>query len=211
MTTGQPLPQWLQWARRIQAISQTGLTYAQDPFDRERYEELRRIAAGIVAQYSTMPESAAQACFGEQSGYATPKIDIRAAVFRDGRILLVRERSDGRWSLPGGWADAGISPAECAAKEVLEESGYRVRAKRLLALLDRDRHGHPPLLFAVYKLFLECELLAAAPLAVNAETDAVGFFAEDELPPLSLTRVQPHQVARLFELHRHPEWPADFD
>jgi ADP-ribose pyrophosphatase YjhB (NUDIX family) len=211
MTTIQPLAQWLLWARRIQAISQTGLTYAQDPFDRERYEELSRIAAEIVGRLSTLPEAVARECFAEQSGYATPKIDVRAAIFRDGRILLVRERSDGFWTLPGGWADPGASPSECAVKEVLEESGYQVRAKRVLAILDRDRHGHPPLLFAVYKMFFECELLATAPLAFNSETDAVDFFAEDELPPLSLTRIMPHQVARLFELHRHPEWPPDFD
>src|SRR5262249_39221068 len=116
MTTSQPLPQWLLWVRRIQAISQTALTYAQDPLNRERYEELSRIAAEIIGRHSTLPEVVARACFAEQSGYTTPKIDVRAAIFRQGRILLVRERSDGLWTLPGGWADPGVSPSECAVK-----------------------------------------------------------------------------------------------
>lgn len=211
MSGPSPLPQWLAWVRRLQAVSQTGLEYATDPFDRERYREIQAIAAAIAAGHSALPEADLLSVFASQSGYATPKVDVRAAVFHEGKILLVRERSDGLWTLPGGWADVGLTPAECAEKEALEESGCRVRATRLLALLDRDRQGHPPLLFHVYKVFIECELLSDAPLAANPETDAVGFFAPGALPPLSLTRILPRQVERLFELHSRPGPPPDLD
>jgi ADP-ribose pyrophosphatase YjhB (NUDIX family) len=143
-------------------------------------------------------------------GYATPKVDVRAAVFREGRLLLVREREDGRWTLPGGWADIGDSPSTAVVREVKEESGYDVRARKLLALLDRNLHGHPPIPYHAYKLFFLCDIVAGNAHA-EQETDAVGFFAHDEVPPLSLTRVTPSQMARLFEHFFHPEWPTQFD
>jgi ADP-ribose pyrophosphatase YjhB (NUDIX family) len=143
-----------------------------------------------------------------ETGPATPKVDVRAAVFRDGRILLVKE-PDG-WSLPGGWADVGESASEAAARETLEESGYRVRPVRLLAALDRDRHDHPPIPYHVYKLVFLCELLDEMPSS-NVDTDEVRFFGEKELPELSITRVTPAQVSRFFEQHRDPGLATDFD
>jgi len=203
-------PKWLDWARRLQAIAQTGLTFARDPYDVERYEAVRAIAAEIMAGHSDAELSVVRDLFASQAGYATPKVDVRGVVFRDDTILLVKERSDGGWTLPGGWADVGDSPGEAVVREVFEESGYRTRAVKLLAFYDRNKHPHPPHPFHIYKAFIRCELVGGAP-ATSGETDDVGFFRADELPDLSLTRVLPEQIARLFEHYRHPEWPADFD
>jgi ADP-ribose pyrophosphatase YjhB (NUDIX family) len=148
--------------------------------------------------------------FSDQAGYATPKVDVRGAVFRDDAILLVRERSDGGWTLPGGWADVGDSPAAAVEREIAEESGYQARAVRLLAFYDRNKHGHPPYAFHAYKVFFLCEL-TGGEAQPGGETSEVGFFREDALPELSLTRVVPAQIARLFAHYRHPDWPADFD
>lgn len=196
--------------QRLQAIAQNGLTFATDPYDVERYQEIRAIAAEIAAEQNGLALDVFQAIFAAEHGYATPKVDVRAAVFQDGRILLVREKADGGWTLPGGWADVGDSPAEAVAREVSEESGYQVRVAKLLAVYDRNRHGHPPHLFHIYKLFFHCEIVGGAA-ATSAETTDVGFFAEDAIPELSTSRVTRTQIARLFEHARHPEWPTDFD
>ncbi|HJZ50455.1 MAG TPA: NUDIX hydrolase [Roseiflexaceae bacterium] len=203
-------PAWLDWTRRLQAIAQTGLTYAADPYDVERYEQIRAIAAEIAASHSDAGLEYIQGLFADQAGYATPKVDVRGAVFRDDAILLVKERSDGGWTLPGGWADVGDSPSDAVVREIAEESGYQTRAIKLLAFYDRNRHGHPPYPFHAYKIFFLCELSGGAA-ATSAETEEVGFFREDALPELSLTRVMPSQIARLFAHYRHPEWPTDFD
>jgi ADP-ribose pyrophosphatase YjhB (NUDIX family) len=203
-------PQWLEWTQRLQAIAQTGLTYAADPYNVERYEQLREIAAEIAAAHSDGEQAYIQGLFAGQAGYATPKVDVRGAVFRDDMILLVKERSDGGWTLPGGWADVGDSPADAVVREIAEESGYLTRVVKLLALYDRNKHGHPPYPFHAYKIFFLCELIGGAA-AISGETEAVEFFREDALPELSLTRVMPAQIARLFAHYRHPEWLADFD
>ncbi len=163
-----------------------------------------------MATYSNVEPSYVVDLFGREVGYATPKVDVRAAVFRDQQLLFVREREDGCWTLPGGWADVGDSPSEVAVREVYEESGYNTRAVKLLAVYDRDRQGHPPLSHYVYKLFFQCELVSGSPLA-SIETDEVAFFAENEIPQLSLTRIMPAQVVRIFDHYRHPDWPTDFD
>lgn len=203
-------PRWLEWARRVAAIAQNGLTYTEGPFDRERYLELRRIAAEMMGAYSDTPPERVLDLFTHQTGYATPKVDVRGVVFHQGRILLVQEKEDGCWTLPGGWADAGETPAEAVTKEIREESGYLVRPVKLLAVYDRDRHGAPPLPWAVYKLFIACEL-TGGEAAHSIETSGVGFFAEDEIPPLSLGRVMPAQIRRMFEHLRDPHLPTDFD
>ncbi len=200
----------LQWAQKLQALSQTGLTYAQDPYDRERYEEIRQIAAEIMA----VPLQAAQAelveLFRAEDGYATPKIDLRGVVIQDGKVLLVRERSDGGWTLPGGWADVGDSPSEAIEREIREESGYEAKAVKLLALYDRNKHGHTPIPYHAYKAFFRCEIVGGSP-ALSSETDGVDFFASDELPPLSVDRVTAAQITRFFDHNRNPDWPADYD
>ncbi len=207
---------WIAVARRLQTIAQAGLTYAGDPHDQERYVALREVAAGIVAAAGATGIAQAGEVLALERGYATPKVDVRAAVFRGGQILLVRERADGLWSLPGGWADLGETPAEGAVREVAEEAGLAVRPVKVLAVWDRDRHGHPPLLWHVYKIFIRCELAggggdAAGGPAENLETDGAGFFARDALPPLSTDRVTAAEIARLFAHLDRPDLPTDFD
>ena len=202
--------QWLEWVQKLQAIAQNGLTYTENPFDIERYKSLRAIAAEIMANYSNAEPSYVLDLFAREVGYATPKVDVRGAVFRDDQILLVRERIDGCWTLPGGWADIGDSPAEVAQREVYEESGYHTRAVKLLAVYDRNRQGHPPFAHYVYKLYFRCELVSGTP-SPSIETDEVGFFGETEIPQLSLSRVMPAQITRIFQHYRQPDLPTDFD
>jgi len=205
----------VEWARRLQAIAQTGIAYGEPTqYDRDRYAQVRRIAAEMLAG----PNGAAalETVFAAEQGHATPKLDVRGAVFRDDRILLVSELADaGRWTLPGGWADVGESPSSAVEREVLEESGYRTRAVRLVALYDRSRHGHDgnrrPHVWHTWKAFFLCELAGDERAPLGSETGAAEFFPRDELPELSIARVTPEQIERLFELRAHPEWPADFD
>ncbi len=203
-------PLWLAWAKDLQAIAQNGLTYAQSPYDIERYESLRQIATEILATHSNISLEQVVQMVDSEKGYATPKVDVRGVAFRDDAILLVRERADGLWTLPGGWADVNDSPSEAVVKEVYEESGFQTRAVKLLALYDRNKHGHPPIPYHVYKLFFLCEIVGGAP-ANSVETSGVAFFHEDEIPELSLSRVTPEQISRLFQHYQHPDWPTDFD
>jgi len=201
---------WLEWVQRLQAIAQTGLSYARDPFDVERYEAVREVAAEMASTHSDADLPHVRDLFAGEVGHATPKVDVRAVVFRGDAILLVRERAEGRWTLPGGWVDIGESAGEAVVREAYEESGYRTRAVKLLAAYDRNKHPHSPYPFHVYKLFFQCELLGGAPV-LSVETDGVEFFRENELPELSIMRVTAAQVARFFEHLRHPDWPTDFD
>ena len=204
-------PAWLAWARELQAIAQTGRTFAQSPYDIDRYQAIERLAAAMMATGSDTDATRIAGLFAGQTGYATPKVDVRGAVIRDGEILLIREASDGRWALPGGWADVNQSPAECVVREVLEESGFEVRAAKLAAVWDRSRRGHhPPFPFHVYKLFFLCELVGGAARPSH-ETTAVGFFRPDALPELSTGRTLASQIHRMFEHHRDPTLPADFE
>ncbi|MEJ0069317.1 MAG: NUDIX hydrolase [Pseudomonadota bacterium] len=204
-------PDWLTWARALQALAQTGLHYAKDPFDKERYEATRAIAAAMMAAGADQPQPRILELFRQDVGYATPKVAVRGAVFRDDRILLVREHTDDRWSLPGGWADVNQSPAECIEQEIVEESGYTARATKLAAVWDRRRHGHvPPQPHYVYLLFFLCELTGGAGRP-SIETSEVEFFAEAALPELSVARVTETQIRRMFEHRRRPELPTDFE
>ena len=202
----------VEWAQRLQAIAQTGLTFTKNPFERERYEQVREIAAEMMATYGDLDTDSILGLFADQAGYATPKVDVRAAIFEGEQILLVRERSDGLWTLPGGWADVGESPSVAVVREVREEAGYECRAARLLAIYDRDhpRHGHASFPFHSYKIFFQCELIGGEA-SDSIETSGVGFFSLDDLPDLSLRRVTPSQIERLFELYANPELPTDFD
>lgn len=206
-------PDWLALAREMQAIAQTGLAFTRDPYDRERYMQLRALAARAMAAGAGADPAQVAALFAAQEGYATPKIDVRAAAFNDaGEILMVREVLDeGRWTLPGGWADVNLTPAENVAKEVFEESGFEVRVTKLAAVWDRTRQGHGPSPFSAYKLFFLCEIVGGVA-APSLETSEVAFFAEDALPDdLSLGRVLPHQLRRMFAHWREPEIAAEFD
>jgi ADP-ribose pyrophosphatase YjhB (NUDIX family) len=201
------------WGKRLQAIAQTGLTYAKDQYDIERYRAVRQIASEMMSACSTAMSSAQLLdIFNCEVGYATPKIDVRAAIFSQDTVLLVKERSDGAWTLPGGWADVGDSPSVAAVREVKEESGFDVVARKLAAVYDRDhwRHGHPPMAYHVYKLFFVCETVGGTAKP-GIETEQVAFFREDHLPKFSVARVTAGQIAHLFGHYRHPEWPTSFD
>jgi ADP-ribose pyrophosphatase YjhB (NUDIX family) len=204
-------PNWLVWARELQAIAQTGLTFATDRYDVGRYQRLHAIAIEMLAAGSGAPIERISKLFDQDLGYPTPKVDVRGAVFRDERILLVREISDGFWTLPGGWADVNQSARECVEREIQEESGFQARALKLAAVWDYRRqghvHSHP---YSIYKFFFICELLGGAA-SPSLETSAVEFFHLQQLPQLSLGRVTPAQIERMYEHRRNPELMTEFD
>lgn len=207
-------PKWLNWVREIQAIAQTGLAFVRDPYDAERYRMLQNLAARIAATHTGEDPQRIESLFAGEQGYATPKVDVRGAVFDpEGRILLVREVVDnGRWTLPGGWADVNQTPAECVIREVREESGYDVEVRKLAAVWDRQRQGHqPPTAFSIYKLLFVCALTGGTA-DLSLETSEVGWFAENNIPPdLSLGRTLPSQIKRMFNHWRQPELPTEFE
>jgi len=201
---------WLHWAQQLQAVAQTGETYANNDFDRQRYDLVRNIAAAMMAAGSAAEPRDLVERFARERGYATPRMDVRAAVFRDERILMVQERSDGLWTLPGGFADVGDSPSTAVEREVLEESGFTAKATKLVALFDRNRHPHPPFGYHLWKAFFLCELQGGVARP-SIETSAVEFFAADRLPPLSQGRISVGQLQLMFEHRRNPQLPASFD
>ena len=210
----EPSARWLDWAHRLQAIAQNGLTFTRDSFDIERYHATRRIAAEMIAASAGSPDvPAVLGLLDGETGYATPKVDVRGVVFDgEGRLLLVRERSDGRWALPGGWADVGSSPAENVVREIREEAGFETRAVKLLAVFDPAKHPHPPKLHHVYKLFVRCEVTGGVAAAEGTlETSEIGFFPPGGLPELSVQRATASQIARMFAHYRQADLPTDFD
>src|SRR5580693_5166172 len=204
-------PQWLRIARELRAIAQTGLAFTEDRFDRQRYERVRELAAAMLAQGSAGDPADILGILLEDKGYATPKVDVRGAAFVDGRVLLVREISDGKWTLPGGWADVNQTAAECVVREIAEESGFEARALKLAAVHDYQRSNHPARhIDSIYKMFFICEITGGAARASD-ETSEVAFFARDALPPLSLGRTTAAQIERMFHHAEHPDLPTDFD
>jgi len=200
----------LELARRLHALARTGLHFCSNEYDRERYVEIEQIAAELLSGPVPADRDALLDLWRNESGYVTPKIEVRGAAFQDGRVLLVRETADGRWTLPGGWADVNESPSQAIEKEIEQESGFRARAVKLAALYDRSRHGHGESLHHGWKAFFLCEITGGEARG-SYETDAVGFFLPDELPPMSLGRSTPRQVARMLQHWRNPELPTDFD
>ncbi len=172
--------QWLDWAREIQALAQTGNTYAENEWQRERYRRLMEIAAEIVYTNTKLPFDTMMEDFQFQTGYATPKIDVRGAVFQDGKILMVKERIDGEWTMPGGWVDVGDTPSGSVEREVLEESGYRVKAKKVIGVYDANR-VKPLVFYHAFKFVFLCKILGGEARTSN-ETSEVNFFSEDEIP-----------------------------
>lgn len=200
----------LELARRLHALARTGLHFCANEFDRERYEEIERIAAEMVADGRAAGAGEIREAWQLEQGYVTPKVEVRGATFRDGRVLLVRERMDGLWTLPGGWADVNETPSQAVEKEIEQEAGLRSRAVKLAALYDRSRHGHGQFLFHAWKAFFLCEIVGGEPRG-SYETDAVGFFDMDALPPMSIGRSTPRQVLRMAEHWRDRSLAADFD
>ena len=204
-------PQWLSMAQELRAIAQTGLTFAADRFDRLRYERIRELAATMVARGSGGNYETILGILVEDKGYATPKVDVRGAAFVDGRVLLVREISDGMWTLPGGWADINQTAAECVVREIAEESGFVAKALKLAAVHDYQRSNRPSRhLDSIYKMFFICEIVGGEA-RTSDETSEVAFFARDALPPLSQGRTTAAQIERMFQHAEHPELAADFD
>lgn len=201
----------LEIARRLHALARTGLHFCREEYDRQRYEEIETLAVELLAGPDTGEMQRLTRLWAGEQGYVTPKVEVRAATFdADGRVLLVRERLDGRWTLPGGWADVNESPAQSVEKEIEQESGYRARAVKLAALYDRSRHGHGPTLFHSWKAFFLCEI-EGGEARTSYETDAVEWYALDALPEMSLGRSTPQQVRRMREHWLARGLPADFD
>jgi ADP-ribose pyrophosphatase YjhB (NUDIX family) len=202
---------WVEWARQLQAIAQTGVAYDAHPYHADRYAQVRRIAAEIAAAGAGEQPERLEALFALEIGHATPKLDVRGAAFRGDELLLVCERSSGGWTLPGGWADVGDSPAGSTVREVREESGYAVRATKLIALHDRERRGYRPHPWYTHKATFLCELLDEEPAEPDHEVTSVGFFAEDAIPALDVNRTAPDLVTLCFAHLREPNLPTDFD
>jgi ADP-ribose pyrophosphatase YjhB (NUDIX family) len=190
------ISKWIDWAREIFSLSQAGLTYSKNEFDIDRYKRLQEITAEMIASESQIAKDAALDSFSMQAGYITPKVDVRGAVVQDGKILLIQERADGKWAMPGGWADLGNTPASVAEREVWEESGYRVKAEKVIAVIDSNRI-EPMEFYHAYKIIFLCRLLGGEP-RVSYETLAVDFFDPNHLPPLSSYRTNEGMLEEVF-------------
>ncbi len=212
----QKTPQWLVWAQEIFSLSQSGLTYSTNQYDIERYKRLQAITAEIITSQSELSKESVLDSFSMQAGYITPKVDVRGAVLHDGKILLIQERADGKWAMPGGWADLGDSPASVAEREVWEESGYRVKAEKVVAVIDANRI-EPMEFYHAYKIIFLCRLLDGEPrtseagLPTSYEILAVDFFDLEHLPPLSIYRTHQSMIQEVFAHVEHPDRPAAFD
>jgi ADP-ribose pyrophosphatase YjhB (NUDIX family) len=208
--TDTKVPRWLAWAREIQALSQTGLTYSENEYQTQRYRRLMEIAAEILESQTGLPKEPVLENFMVQPGYATPKVDVRGAVVHDGQILLVQERVDRRWCLPGGWADVGETPAEMVVREVWEESGFEVVPRKVVGLYDANRGGVPMEFYHAYKIIFLCQVVGGQARPSN-ETLAADFFAFDRLPPLSSPRTDERHLVEVYAHLRDPERPPAFD
>jgi len=202
-------PKWIAWAREIFSLSQAGLTYSQNEFDIERYKRLQEITAEMLESQSELSRASVLESFSMQAGYATPKIDVRGAVVHEGKILLIQERMDGRWAMPGGWADLGNAPASVAEREVWEESGYHVKAEKVVAVIDANRI-EPLEFYHAFKIIFLCTLIGGEP-QVSHETMAVDFFDLNDLPPLSLYRTDESMLREVFAHIQDPNRRTAFD
>ena len=200
---------WLQWAVELQSLAQAGLEYSRDPFDRERFTRIREISAEIVAHQAEIPQPTVEQLFCSESGYQTPKLDSRAAVFRDGRILLVQE-NDGRWAMPGGWVEVGLSVMKNTIKEAREEAGAHVLPRRVVAVHEAERHCHKTYAYKVCKVFMLCSLLEQH-FEENIETLRCDWFTQNDLPPLAEEKTNADQIALCFEAHQAEHWETRFD
>lgn len=210
MAAGNDPSPWLAWARELQALGQTGLTFNHDQYNSYRYRRLMEIAAEIIAAHTSLDPGPVLENFAVQPGYATPKVDVRAAIVREGRILLVQERADERWAMPGGWADVGDLPSEMVAREAREESSLEVVARKVIGVYDANRAGTPIEFYHAYKVVFLCDVTGGEP-APGEETLAVDFFDPAELPPLSGERTAARHIAEALAHVADPLRPAAFD
>jgi ADP-ribose pyrophosphatase YjhB (NUDIX family) len=195
----------LEISRELASIAQAGITYSTDPFDRERFQRLREIASEVLRHAGQVDFE-----WPAEIGYATPKVDVRGAVFRNAEVLLIKEASSGKWTLPGGWADVNLTPAENVEKECLEESGYEVKARLITAIVDRDRAGYPAYPHAIYKIFFLCDLCGGSP-RVSHETMEVAFFPLDALPELDPQRASASDIKEAWRFFQTPSLPTRFN
>jgi len=203
-------PPWLKWAREIQSLSQTGYHYAENDYQRQRYQRLNEIAAEIISQHSNLEFTPLVNVFHAQIGYATPRVDVRGAVFQEDKLLLVRERQDGGWTMPGGWADVGDMPSQAAEREVWEEAGFRVKARKVIGVYDANRVG-PLELFHAFKIVFLCDLIGGAARPSD-ETSEVAFFGLEEMPEaLSGERTKARHIQDAFRVLKDETVPTIFD
>jgi ADP-ribose pyrophosphatase YjhB (NUDIX family) len=200
----------LELSRRLLALSQTGLYFSGDEYDRERYREVAQIGSQLLALESSLAPENLRAMWEVEDGYATPKVDVRGAVFRGDQVLMVKERADGKWTLPGGWADVNDTPSVAVEKEIEQESGFTARAVKLAAVFDRHKHNHPNYLFHVWKMFFICEI-TGGDFRTSYETTAVEFFSVDQLPELSTGRITAAQIQRVYRHHLDRSLATEFD
>jgi ADP-ribose pyrophosphatase YjhB (NUDIX family) len=204
------LPIWLEWAREIQALAQTGLAFSQNPYEKERNEKLMRLASEMIAGHSNLDENSIHENMLKQSGYATPKIDVRGAIIRNNKILLVQEAMDGKWCMPGGWADVGDEPAASVIREVREESGFDVRLSKIIGVFDANRDGRPLELYHAFKIVFLGEI-TGGQAKTSHETLAVDFFPLDDPPPLSMNRTHSRHLEEIRNHLENPERPTYFE
>lgn len=202
------MDQIAEWAKELQSLAQAGLFYGHDKYDRERYQRIREIAAEMMAMRTDIPAEKIMGLFCNDEGYQTPKVDTRAAIFQDGKILLVCEK--GKWSIPGGWCEYNLSPADNIVKETKEEAGLDVSVRKVIAVLDRDKHNLPPYAYGVVKIFYLCDVTGGS-FTENIETTESRYFSEDGLPPLAEEKCSEEQVRMCFEAYRSDEWSTAFD
>ena len=202
-------PKWLEWAQEIYSLSQSGITYSGNQYDIDRYRRLQEITAEMIASQSEMPKESVLESFSMQAGYITPKIDVRGAVVHENKILLIQERADNKWAMPGGWADLGNSPASVAEREVFEESGFHVQAEKVVAVIDANRI-QPLEFYHAYKIIFLCKLLGGES-RISHETLAVDFFDLNNLPPLSVYRTNEDMLREVFAHVENPHRATVFD
>ena len=200
---------WLQWAIELQSLAQAGLTYGKDVYDLERYERIREISAEIITHMTDIPLNKVKDLFCNEIGYQTTKIDTRAALFKDNKILLVRE-NNGKWSLPGGWCDVHVSVAENTIKEVKEEAGLDVIPNKVIAIQDRAKHNLPLYAYGVCKIFMQCDVIGGT-FEPNIETTEFRYFSQDDLPELATEKNNEEQIKMCFEAYYHKDWQTQFD
>lgn len=202
--------QWIVWARELQSIAQSGLTYCKNDYDLDRYKEIEKLSREIIEKHTEVSHEIIKEYYRKEVGYLTPKVDVRGGVIVDNKILLVREKIDGCWALPGGWADVNRSPQENVVKEAFEEAGVLVKPTRLVALLDRSKWVEDACPYTIYKIFMLCDLLEGG-FKKNTETTESGFFSMDKLPPLSLGRTTKEQLSLFFKAHQNPGFHPVYD
>lgn len=203
-------PKWLIWAKELQALSQSGLAYSKDKFDIERFQRIRHISAEIMSEYTEIDSTKIKELFCNESGYQTPKVDVRGAVFKNDKILLVKEKIDGCWALPGGWADYNLSAKENIVKEMKEEAGLVVEPVKLIAVLDRNKHNTPVNPYGIYKIFILCKEISGS-FEENIEIDESGYFDLTSLPELSETRNTIKQIHMCRDAYVSNQWQVLYD